>query len=106
TLTSPASTAADRSHVHAPRRAASDTTDSTACHKEREEMSQQDFEPDANEFTAAPEFTEADFSTPGHDTWTSTEHPGHAGQDAPGGWGSPQEYVQPEDMNGQGVFVP
>ena len=69
-------------------------------------MSQQDFEPDANEFTAAPEFTEADFSTPGHDTWTSTEHPGHAGQDAPGAWGSPQEYVQPEDMNGQGVFVP
>ena len=69
-------------------------------------MSQQDFEPDANEFTAAPEFTEADFSTPGHDTWTSTEHPGHADQDAPGAWGSPQEYVQPEDMNGQGVFVP
>ena len=69
-------------------------------------MSQQDFEPDANEFTAAPEFTEADFSTPGHNTWTSTEHPGHAGQDAPGAWGSPQEYVQPEGMNGQGVFVP
>ena len=69
-------------------------------------MSQQDFEPDANAFTAAPEFTEAGFSTPGHDTWTSHEHPGDAGQYAPGGWGSPQEYGQPEDMNGQGVFVP
>jgi hypothetical protein len=84
----------------------SGTNDTPACHKEREEMSQQDFEPDANAFTAAPEFTEADFSTPGHDTWTSTEHPGHAGQDAPGAWGSPHEYGQPEDMNGQGVFVP
>ena len=38
-------------------------------------MSQQDFEPDANEFTAAPEFTEAGFSTPGHDTWTSPSIP-------------------------------
>ena len=69
-------------------------------------MSQQDFEPDANAFTASPEFTEAGFSTPGHDTWTSHEHPGNAGQYAPGGWGSPQEYGQPEEMNGQGVFVP
>ena len=69
-------------------------------------MSQHDFEPDATKFTAAPEFTEADFSTPGHDTWTSTEHPGHADPHGPGAWGSPQEYGQPEDMNGQGVFVP
>ena len=69
-------------------------------------MSQQDFEPDANEFTATPEFTEADFSTPGHDTWTSHEHPGHTGPNAPGAWDSPDEYGQPEDMNGQGVFVP
>src|SRR5689334_1614791 len=87
-------------------RAASCTTDSTACHEEREEMSQHDFEPDATKFTAAPEFTEADFSTPGHDTWTSTEHPGHADPHGPGAWSSPQEYGQPEDMNGQGVFVP
>ena len=35
------------------------------CHKERKEMSQQDFEPDADAFTASPEFTEAGFSTPG-----------------------------------------
>ena len=106
TLTGPASTAAARSHVHAPRRAASGTNDTPTCHKEREEMSQQDFEPDANAFTASPEFTGPGFSTPGHDTWTSHEHPGNADQYAPGGWGSPHEYGQPEEMNGQGVFVP
>ena len=69
-------------------------------------MSQQDFEPDANAFIASPEFTGAGFSTPRYDTWTSHEHPGNADQYAPGGWGSPQEYGQPEEMNGQGVFVP
>ena len=69
-------------------------------------MSQHDFEPDANAFTASPEFTGAGFSTPEDDTWTSHEHPGNADQYAPGGWGSPQEYGQPEDINGQGVFVP
>ena len=69
-------------------------------------MSQQDFEPDANAFIADPEFTEAGFSTPGHDTWMSHEHPGDFDPYAPGGWGSPQEYGQPEEMSGQGVFVP
>ncbi len=69
-------------------------------------MSQQDFEPDANAFTASPDFTGAGFSTPGHDTWTSHEHPGNTGPYAPGGRGSPQEYGQPEEMSGQGVFVP
>ena len=69
-------------------------------------MSQQDFEPDANAFTASPEFTGLGFSTPEDDTWTSHEHPGDADPYAPGGWGSPQEYGQPEDVNGQGVFVP
>ena len=69
-------------------------------------MSHQDFEPDANAFTASPELPGAAFSTPGHDTWTSHEHPANTGQYAPSGWGSPQEYGQPEDMNGQGVFVP
>ena len=76
------------------------------CHKEREEMSQQDFEPDANPFTASPEFTGPGFSTPEDDTWTSHEHPGDADPYAPGEWGSPQEYGQPEEMNDQGVFVP
>jgi len=69
-------------------------------------MSQQDFEPDANAFIADPEFTEAGFSTPGHDTWMSHEHPSDFDPYAPGGWGSPQEYGQPEDLSGQGVFVP
>ena len=105
-LPGPASTAAARSHAHAPRRAASGTNDTPTCHKEREEMSQPDFEPDANPFRASPEFTNLGFSTSEDDTWTSHEHPGNTGQYAPGGWGSPHEYGQPEDMNGQGVFVP
>ena len=92
--------------MDAPRRAASGTNNTLTCHKEREEMSQQDFEPDANAFIADPEFTEAGFSTPGHDTWMSHEHPGDFDPYAPGGWGSPQEYGQPEEMSGQGVFVP
>jgi hypothetical protein len=69
-------------------------------------MNQHDFEPAANEFTADPEFTGPGFSMPEDDTWTSHEHPGDADPYAPGGWGSPQEYGQPEEMNGQGVFVP
>ena len=69
-------------------------------------MNQHDFEPAANEFIADPEFTGPGFSTPEDDTWTSHEHPGDADPYAPGGWGSPQEYGQPEEMNGQGVFVP
>jgi len=69
-------------------------------------MSQQDFEPDENAFTASPEFTGPGFSTPEDDTWTSHEHPRNADPYAAGGWGSPQEYGQPEEMNGQGVFVP
>ena len=69
-------------------------------------MSQQDFEPDANPFTASPEFTGPGFNTPEDDTWTSHEHPGDADPYAPGEWGSPQEYGQPEEMNDQGVFVP
>jgi hypothetical protein len=69
-------------------------------------MSQQDFEPDANAFTASPELTGASFRMPGHDTWTSHEHPDNADQYAPRGCGSPHEYGQPEEMNGQGVFVP
>ena len=63
-------------------------------------MSQQDFEPDGKELTGPG------FRTPGHDAWTLHEHPGHADQPAPSGWGSPQEYSQPEDLSGQGVFVP
>ena len=59
--TGPAGTTA-RSHAHTPRRA----TDGAKLHprmpKEREEMSQQDFEPAANEFIASPEFTGPGFS--------------------------------------------
>ena len=69
-------------------------------------MSQQDFEPGANAFTPSPEFTGPDFSAPGEDTWASHEHPGDAYQYVPGGRGSPQEYGQPEDIGGQGMFVP
>jgi hypothetical protein len=69
-------------------------------------MSQQDFEPDANAFTASAEFTGPGFSMPGHDTWTSHEHPGNTGRYDPGGRSSPQEYGQPEEISGQGVFVP
>jgi hypothetical protein len=69
-------------------------------------MSQQDFEPGADAFTASPEFTGPDFSAPGQDTRAPHQHLGDAYQYASGGWGSPQEYGQPEDMGGQGVFVP
>ena len=69
-------------------------------------MSRQDFEPDANAFTASAEFTGPGFGMPGHDTWTSHEHPGNTGRYDPGGRSSPQEYGQPEDISGQGVFVP
>jgi hypothetical protein len=74
--------------------------------KEREEMSQQDFEPAANEYTASPPFTGPGFSAPEDDLWTSHEEPGDAGPYAPGGWGSPQGYDQPEAIDGPGVFVP
>ena len=69
-------------------------------------MSQQDFEPGANAFTPSPEFNGPDFSAPGEDTRASHQHLGDAYQHVPGGWGSPQEYGQPEDIGGQGVFVP
>ena len=69
-------------------------------------MSQQDFEPAANEFIASPEFTGPGFSALEDDTWTSHEQPGDADPYAPAGWGSPQDYGQPEDISGQGVFVP
>jgi hypothetical protein len=69
-------------------------------------MSQQDFEPAANEFTTSPEFTGPGFGAPEDDTWASHEQPGDAGPHAPGRWGPPQDYGQPEDMGGQGVFVP
>jgi hypothetical protein len=103
-------TARQHSHRQATRarsrRAASGTNDIVTCQKERGEMSQQDFEPGANAFTASPEFTGPDLSAPGDDTRASHEHPGDAYQHVPGGRGSPQEYRQPEDIGGQGVFVP
>jgi hypothetical protein len=69
-------------------------------------MSQQDFEPDANAFSASAEFTWPGFSPPGHDTWTSHEQPDDAGRHGPGGWNSSQDYGQPGDISGQGVFIP
>ena len=50
-------------------------------------MSQQEFEPDANMFD--PGFTGPGFSTPGHHSWASPEHPGNANPYAPGRWDSP-----------------
>jgi len=67
-------------------------------------MSQQEFEPDANPFD--PELTGPGFSTPGRHIWASPEHPGNTDQYAPGRWDSPPEYGQPDELNGQGVFVP
>ena len=93
-------------YVHAPRRAASDTNDTPTCHKDREEMSEQTSSLTRTRSQPAQSSPEPGFSTPGHDTWTSHEHPGNADQYAPGGWDSPHEYGQPEEMNGQGVFVP
>jgi len=69
-------------------------------------MSQQDFEPAADEFTASPQFTGPGFSAAEDNARTSHEQPGDADPYALGGWGSPQDYGQPEDMNGQGVFLP
>jgi hypothetical protein len=88
------------------RRAASSTNDIVTCQKERGEMSQQDFEPGTNAFTPSPEFTGPDCSAPGEDTRAPHQHLGDAYQHVPGGWGSPQEYGQPDDIGGQGVFVP
>jgi hypothetical protein len=67
-------------------------------------MSQQEFEPDANAFD--PGFTGPGFSTPRHHTWASHEYPGHVGRHSPGRWDSPPEYGQPDELKGQGVFVP
>ena len=67
-------------------------------------MSQQEFEPDANAFD--PGFTGPGLSTPGHHTWASHEYPGDVGRYAPGRWDSPPEYGQPDELEGQGVFVP
>ncbi len=67
-------------------------------------MSQQEFEPDANAFD--PGFTGPGFSTPGHHTWASHEYPGNAGRYGPGRWDPTPEYGQPDELKGQGVFVP
>ncbi len=67
-------------------------------------MSQQEFGPDVNAFD--PGFTGPGFSSPGRYIWASPEHPGNAEGYAPGRWDSPPEYGQPEELNGQGVFVP
>jgi hypothetical protein len=104
TITGPACAVAVRSRTHAPGRRASSPNDTAARHKEREDMSQQGFEPDANAFD--PGFTGPGFSTPGHHTWASHEYPGHGDRHAPGRWDSPPEYGQPDELKGQGVFVP
>jgi hypothetical protein len=87
-----------------PGRAASSPNETATPEKKREEMSQQEFEPDAD--ASDPGFTGPGFSTPGHDTWISPEHPGNAGRPAPGWRDSPPESGQPDELNNQGVFVP
>jgi hypothetical protein len=67
-------------------------------------MRQQEFEPDANAFD--PGFTGPAFSTPRDHTWAPHEYPGHGDRHAPGRWDSPPEYGQPDELKGQGVFVP
>jgi hypothetical protein len=66
-------------------------------------MNEHGFEPAANAFTTSPELTGPGFSTLEDGTY---EHPGDAGPCAPGRWGLPQGYGQPDGMTGRGVFVP
>ena len=69
------------------------------------EMSEHDIDPITGAFTGSPEFTEADFTAPDGDTWTSDEHPADTDQSPPDGWGSPRQYGQPH-AGDQGVFMP
>ena len=68
-------------------------------------MSEHDIDPITGAFTGSPEFTEADFTAPDGDTWTSDEHPADTDQSPPDGWGSPRQYGQPH-AGDQGVFMP
>jgi hypothetical protein len=67
-------------------------------------MSQHEFDPDSD--PSGPWSTGPGFSAADDHSWASPEHPGNAGQYAPGPWDSLPEYGQPEELNGQGVFVP